>query len=287
VRTIGEGAIAEQAVDLFIDAEYSNILTEAEVSPGAAGTLESVDGLNPFKLTFRVPLAPEVDLGDYHAVRLPYKWQAPGEKEVEEALENLRQMYATTETVERETQVGDYVLLDVESETTELNRKGFAAFVRSEDRDTEWPYNGFAKELVGFEDRRIRTIQHTFPEDWEVDELKGKSVDVKATIKTVRGVTLPTSTTNWQRWRVRAKLWMRSEKWSRRMLRCVHRMSMTTNILSNSSKKIKEGARLSIMPAPSNTRANMFCQTCPTAWRNRIWTWNLFQGARNHPRKIH
>ncbi|MBI5950088.1 MAG: trigger factor [Chloroflexi bacterium] len=191
VRTIGEGAIAEQAVDLLIDAEYSNILSEADVNPGAAGTLESVDSLDPFKLTFRVPLAPEVDLGDYHAVRLPYEWQAPGEKEVEEALENLRQMYATTETVEREIQVGDYVLLDVESETTELNRKGFAAFVRSEERDTEWPYNGFAKELVGLKAGESKTIQYTFPENWDVEELKGKSVEVKATIKTVRGVTLP------------------------------------------------------------------------------------------------
>ena len=191
VRTIGEGAIAEQAVDLFIDAEYSNILTEAEVNPGAAGKLESVDSLDPIKLTFSVPLAPEVDLGDYHAVRMPYEWQAPGEKEVEDALENLRQMYATTETVEREIAVGDYVLVDVESETTELNRKGFATFVRSEDRDTEWPYNGFAKELLGLKPGEDKTIQHTFPEDWEVEELKGKSVEIKVTVKTVRGVTLP------------------------------------------------------------------------------------------------
>jgi trigger factor len=191
VRSVGEGAIAEQAVDILIDAEYSNILTEADVNPGAAGTLESIDSLNPFKLTFRVPLAPEIDLGDYHAVRLPYEWQAPGEKEVEEALENLRQMYATTETVEREIQVGDYVLLDVESETTELNRKGFATFVRSEERDTEWPYNGFAKELVGLKPGDGKDIQYTFPEDWDVEELKGKSVEIKATIKTVRGVTLP------------------------------------------------------------------------------------------------
>ena len=191
LRTIGEGAIAEQAVDLFIDAEYSNVLTEAGVNPGAAGSLESLDNLNPFKMTFRVPLAPEVDLGDYHAVRLPYEWQAPGEKELEEALENLRQMYATTETVDREIQVGDYVLLDVESETTELNRKGFATFVRSEDRDAEWPYNGFAKELVGLKAGESKTIQYTFPEDWDVEELKGKSVEIKATIKTVRGVTLP------------------------------------------------------------------------------------------------
>ena len=191
LRSVGEAAVTEQAVDLFIDAEYSNILKEADVNPGAAGTLESVDSLEPPKFTFRVPLAPEVDLGDYHAVRLPYEWQAPGEKEVADALENLRQMYATTETVEREIATGDYVLLDVESETTELNRKGFATFVRSEDRDTEWPYNGFAKELVGLKAGESKTIQYTYPEDWDVEELKGKSVEIKVTVKTVRGVTLP------------------------------------------------------------------------------------------------
>lgn len=191
VRSLGEGAIAEQAVDLFIDTEYGNILTQADVNPGAAGSLESVDSLDPMKMTFRIPLAPEVDLGDYHAVRMPYEWEKPGDKEVDEALENLRQMYATTETVEREIQVGDYVLLDVESETTELNRVGFAAFVRSEEKDTEWPYNGFANELVGLKPGESKTIAHTFPEDWDVEELKGKSVEIKATVKTVRGVTLP------------------------------------------------------------------------------------------------
>ena len=101
VRTVGEAAVTEQAVDLFIDTEYSNILKEADVNPGAAGTLESVDSVEPPKFTFRVPLAPEVDLGDYHSIRLPYEWVAPDEKAVEAALEDLRQMYAATENVDR------------------------------------------------------------------------------------------------------------------------------------------------------------------------------------------
>jgi len=191
VRTVGEAAITEQAVDLFIDAEYSNILKEADINPGAAGTLESVDSLEPPKFTFRVPLAPEVDLGDYHSIRMPYEWEIPGEKEVEAAIENVRQMYAATENVDRPIETGDYVLLDVSSETKELNRTGFATFVRSEDRDTEWPYNGFAKELIGMKAGDNKTIEHSFPEDWEVEELKGKSVEIAATIKTVRGVILP------------------------------------------------------------------------------------------------
>jgi trigger factor len=191
VRTVGEAAVTEQAVDLFIDSEYSNILKEADVNPGAAGTLESVDSVEPPKFTFRIPLAPEVDLGDYHSVRLPYEWAAPDEQAVEAALEELRQMYAATENVDRAVEVGDYVLVDVNSETPELNRTGFATFVRSEDRDTEWPYNGFAKELLGLKVGENKTVQHSFPEDWEVEELKGNDVEIEVTVKTVRGVILP------------------------------------------------------------------------------------------------
>lgn len=191
VRNYGEQAIIEQAVDNLIDAEYSNILKEADVEPGASGRLESIDSLEPPKLTFRVPLAPQADLGDYHSIRVPYEWSAPDEKAVGAAIEDLRQMYATTENVEREAQEGDYVLLDVKSETKELNRSGFAAFIRKEERDTEWPYNGFAKELVGLKPGDTKTLKHTFPEDWEVEELRGKDTELEVTVKTVRAVSLP------------------------------------------------------------------------------------------------
>ncbi|MBI3168094.1 MAG: trigger factor [Chloroflexi bacterium] len=190
-RTYGEAAITEQAIDMFIDAEYSNILKEADVNPGASGSLENIESMDPPKFIFSVPLAPEIDLGDYTSVRLPYEWKAPEQKDVDAALEDLRQMYASTETVERATESGDYVLLDVSSETPELNRTGFATFVRTEERDTEWPYNGFAQELIGLKAGESKTIKHTFPKDWDVEELREKAVEITATIKTVRGVTLP------------------------------------------------------------------------------------------------
>ncbi len=191
VQNYGEQAIIEQAIDFLVDAEYSNILKEADVNPGAAGSLESIDSLEPPKLTFRVPLAPEVDLGDYLSIRMPYEWTEPSEEDVNKALEDMRQMYATTENVEREVQEGDYVLMDVKSETAEMNREGFAAYVRKEERDTEWPYNGFAKELVGLKPGESKTIKYTFPEDWDGEGLKGKEVEMEVTVKTVRGVTVP------------------------------------------------------------------------------------------------
>lgn len=191
VRNYGEQAILEQAIDYLIDAEYSNILKEAEVEPGAAGALESIDSLEPPKLTFRVPLAPEVHLGDYHSIRVPYEWSAPDESAVEAAIEELRQMYATTETVEREALEGDYVLIDVQSDTPELNRTGFVAHIRKEPRDLEWPYSGFAQELIGLKAGDTKIFKHKFSDDHDLAELQGKEVEMEVTVKTVREVAMP------------------------------------------------------------------------------------------------
>jgi trigger factor len=71
-----------------------------------------------------------------------------------------------------------------------LNHR-FAAIIRPEERDTEWPYNGFAKELIGLKPGDSKTVKHTFPEDWDVEGLRGKDTEMEVTVKTVRAVTLP------------------------------------------------------------------------------------------------
>lgn len=201
VRYYGEAAILEQAMDLLVDDIYPKILDEAEIKPAAAGSLEKIEELDPPKLTFRVPLAPEVDLGDYRSIRLPYEWSAPGEKELDEALDEMRLMYATTETVERHAEVGDYVMMDVKGErvkpkdeedrTAALSRNGYTLMIRKEAKDDEWPYPGFSKELVGMGPGDTKTIKHKYPKDDPDESLRGETVKFEVTMKTVRSMTLP------------------------------------------------------------------------------------------------
>ena len=191
VRNYGEAAITEQAVDLLVETEYPTILKEAGITPAAAGTLESVDGLEPPRLTFKVPLAPEVELPHLHSVRLPYKWKAPGQAELEEALDELRRVHATTETVERPLQVGDYALVDMESSEAALTRSGVAFFIRKKDRDQDWPFKGFGSKLVGMSPGEKRTLSHKFEKDHADEALRAKNVEIAVTLKTVRSVSLP------------------------------------------------------------------------------------------------
>ena len=193
-RYYSDEAIYEQAVDLLVDEVYPAMLKEAELNPAAPGTLEKLDkveGTDLPKLTFKVPLMPEVNLGDYQSVRLPYQFTAPGKEKLDQALEELQQMYGTTETVEREIQEGDYILLDLKSEKEALTRPGFATMVRKEDRELEFPFVGFAHQLLGLKAGDAKTISHEFAEDDSDETLAGQKVDIEATVKTVRSMTLP------------------------------------------------------------------------------------------------
>ena len=158
VRYYGDAAVYEQAVDLLVDELYPEMLKEAVIDPAAAGSLEKVEGTDTPKFTFKVPLRPEVQLAAYREIRLPYEFQAPGPQKLEQALEELRQMYGSTQTVDREVQEGDYLLLDLKSEKESLTRTGFATIVRKEERSDEFPYPGFARELIGMKAEETKSL---------------------------------------------------------------------------------------------------------------------------------
>ena len=130
VRYYGEAAVNEQAIDLLVDEVYPEMLKEAGIEAAAAGSLEKVEGEETPKFTFKVPLSPEVKLGDYHDLRTPYEFQAPGPEKLDESLNELRQVYATTQTVERAAEQGDYLAVEIRSELEELARPDMPVMIR-------------------------------------------------------------------------------------------------------------------------------------------------------------
>ncbi len=195
---LGEGAIVEEAVEILIDEIYPEALEEAEIEPAAAGSLDEIASLEPPTFVFTVPLRPQVDLGDYEAIRVDYTFEAPNEEKVDEAIDELRRMFARTEEVNRPIEDGDYVLAAVtlfpagEEDAEPLeSRESFAFVVRAEAAEDEWPYAGFSAELIGLKAGESKTLTYTFPEETEDEQLRGQETRIEVEIKTVRALELP------------------------------------------------------------------------------------------------
>jgi trigger factor len=198
-RLYGDGVINEEAVEILVDEVYPEALKEAKIDPGAAGQLENIESLDPPKFVFTIPLKPSVDLGNYQTVRASYEFLSPGDEKLDEEIANLRRMYASTETVERAVQAGDYVLLDVvgrkakakDDEAALLERNGFALVARLEEKDTEWPFPGFASKLIDINPGESKSFSYKYAKDFSDASLAGQNVKFDVLVKTVRGVNMP------------------------------------------------------------------------------------------------
>jgi len=200
VRSFGEGAISEEAVDLLLDEIYPKALEEIKIQPAAAGSLEKVENLDKKpRFTFTVPLTPTVDLDDYRSIRLPYDWKAPGEEKTEESITELRRMYAKTESVNRPIDMGDFVMIDLkgvktkmaESDAPAIDRPGMPVFIHDDEKEDEFPFKGFTKKLIGLNSEETKSFSHKYEKDYKDETLQGQSIKFEIKVKLVRGSILP------------------------------------------------------------------------------------------------
>jgi len=199
VQQYGEQAIVESAIDILLEEIYPKALEEAEIDPGAQGSLEEMESLEPPKFVFTIPLKPEIDLGDYRKIRVAYKYKKPGDAEVDTKLEELQKMYATTEEVERPIVDGDYIKADIigkkvgaEGDDAIVYEKTDAPiFITADKREDEEPFVGFAKKLIGMSVGESKSTSKKFSKDHEDENLREASVKYKVTINVVHGSTVP------------------------------------------------------------------------------------------------
>ena len=112
-RYFGDDAIENQALDLLVDEQYPQVLEQADIHPASPGTLEDIPAKDPLTLIFKIPLEPEVTLGDYRSIRIDYSPPTVSEQDVDKVLQDMRYSYATSETTEEPAKMGDLVIAKV------------------------------------------------------------------------------------------------------------------------------------------------------------------------------
>ncbi len=205
VRHVGEAVVLEQAIDSLADELYPQALDEAGIDPGAPGTLEEITTFDPLTLVFTVPLKPQVTLGDYKSLRLPYEYEGVSDEAVDEFIEMLRQRQAVVTTVERPAEEGDLVHITLNAERLDaaegedaalLTDRHIPVLIEPEDADDdddmeEWPFPGFSRLLLGMSAGEEKEVEHQFEEDSPFEAFQGARVRFRIQVEKVTKRELP------------------------------------------------------------------------------------------------
>jgi len=146
------------------------------------------------KLSFLVPLKPEIELGDYKDIQLDYSPEAVSENEISEFLTRLQKNYATAEPVDRAIENSDLVyfkLKGIENEETILEELPVQFVIGDDQQKDNWPFENFSKELIGLKESEDKEIEHTFGEDDEDERFKGKTIKFVVNVQSVKTLSLP------------------------------------------------------------------------------------------------
>lgn len=194
-QMFGKGAILKEALDELGPQVYLEALEQTGVEPYAPGSLEDIQ-TDPLVLKMLVSLRPEVDLGDYRSVRVPFEEPQVDEQQVEHQVGHLREQHAMLEPVEDAGVDWEHLA------TFDIDAKvDGAPFIKEAQADVmleQEPLDKGIKVLPGFEERVLgmrageeRSFSLPVPESEDYGEFAGKSADVSVKLIALQKRTLP------------------------------------------------------------------------------------------------
>jgi trigger factor len=192
-RAVGWETLRQEAVDALLPELYRRALDQAGVEPvdDPQLDLQPVERGQPFIFTATVTVRPEVQLGDYHSLRVDVPATAVTDEQVEEMIEELRRRNSELRDLERPAQAGDVLRASLVMRRVDELLSGEEEQDRDLDIDRERLLPGLADALIGLEAGAQRSFQLTLPEDFNREELRGAIVDVDVSVSAVRERVLP------------------------------------------------------------------------------------------------
>ena len=192
-KMYGEGVFFEDAVNELYPSAYEAAAKEAGITPVDRADIEILEvGKDGFSFKATVTVKPEVEVEGYKGIEAEKVEYTVTDEDVDAEIAKLQKRAGTTISVEdRPAQMGDNVVFDFE---------GFIDGVAFEGgKGEEFPLTlgsnqfipGFEEQIAGHAIGEDFDVNVSFPENYHVDELKGKPAVFKCKIHQIKAVELP------------------------------------------------------------------------------------------------
>jgi trigger factor len=195
IQRLGFGAVLQDAIRESLPEWYEQGLLSSGISPVGDPNIEIVSAPEaegePLEFKFEIGVRPPAKLGEYKGLEVGKAEAEPTDEIVDREVERIREGFTKLEPVERAAADGDVLLVDFEGLRDGKAFEGGKANDYLLELGGGQLIEGFEEQLTGAEAGDERTVEVTFPEDYQAEELAGEDAVFEVEVKEVREKVLP------------------------------------------------------------------------------------------------
>lgn len=185
----------EEAISNLITESYTKALESNSLSPVSQPEIdqEGIETEKDFAYTATFEVEPVFEPKDYTGIEVEKEEHEVTDSDVEERINQIREMYSTLEGTEEDRGVveNDFVTIDFQGTIDGESRDD----MKSENYLLQIGSNmfipGFEVQLIGAKKGETKEITVTFPDDYTATELAGKEAIFSVSVKDIRVKKLP------------------------------------------------------------------------------------------------
>ncbi|GAA2337894.1 trigger factor [Streptomyces cuspidosporus] len=188
-QRFGRGAVLEEAVNDALPKFYTDAVNEGELNPLGQPEVDITELKDNELLAFtaEVDVRPTIEIPDYSGIEVTVDSVEVSDEDIDKAVEQLRDRFATTNAVERAAAEGDVVTVDLEAKVEgEVLEDGVASGVN---------YTIGSGELLEGIDEAVTGLEAggsaTFTSELKGGSAKGKEAEVTVKVSEVKARELP------------------------------------------------------------------------------------------------
>lgn len=190
----GENFFYEDAVNALVNTDVAPAVEETDYDLVAAPRINVTAISKEEGVTFKVDITvkPEVEISDYKGIEIEKTVNAVTDEDVEKQLQNLRERNGRLVTIEdRAAENGDVAVIDFEG------FKDGVPFEGGKDENYELALGsgtfipGFEEQIVGKKTGEEFTINVTFPENYQMEEIAGQPCEFRIKLNEIKAKELP------------------------------------------------------------------------------------------------
>lgn len=193
-QKFGEEALYEDALNAILPAAYEEAVKELELDVVAQPKVDvkSMEKGQEWEITAEVVTKPEVKLGDYKDLSVSVETSKDvSDDEVNDKIERERNNLAELVLKEDAAEAGDTVVIDFVGSVDGVEFDGGKGDNFSLELGSGQFIPGFEDQLIGKKAGEEVTIEVTFPENYQAEELAGKDAKFATTIHEVKAKEVP------------------------------------------------------------------------------------------------